>query len=711
MDESLLRQLADKAGLLLEWHDSEGNLLHLSTEVMQHVLPKLGFPADSDAAVTESLEKLEQIHHPRSPADLPPLITAECGRAVSLPCALQPGTRFLLRLETGQEVNGELDAAGCIPAVDDAGYHRLQLGDADLCLAVAPTRCYTPADACSIQEARLWGMAAQLYSLRRPGDGGFGDALALQHLGQSAAGQGADAVAISPTHAMFSGDTARFSPYSPSSRLLRNALYCAPEGLMGKERVEAAQARCGIKEQLRILEAMELVDWPRAGSAKLLWLRALYDDVMGSDDARSEALRQQLDDYRQQGGEVLEDHCRFEAILAARGPGTWRDWPEELQHPRSTAVARFAEEHEDEVRFHAFLQWLAADGLLRAHSAMREAGMAVGIISDLAVGADDAGSQTWSRQDEMLQGLSIGAPPDSFNVHGQDWGLAAFSPHGLVQSGFRSFIDMLRAGFDQSGGLRIDHILGLMRMWLIPHGSGPDQGAYVRYPFDDLLRLVALESWRHRAIVIGEDLGTVAAGFSERLAEKGILGMKVLWFERGFERGHEGSFRNADSWSSEAMATTSTHDLPTVAGWWAGRDIEWRSSLGLLKADRSAEAEHNGRAKERAQLALALGLVAPHSVPEKLSASDLDATRVLDATARFMAQVPSPLTLLPVEDVLGLEEQANLPGTMDEHPNWRRRWSPDAKDLLESADVRHRLRGLDQCRQKVEPPAKAGAQR
>lgn len=705
MDEMLLRQLADRAGLILEWHDSEGERLQLDTDVMCQVLPKLGFPATTDAEITASLQALDHLLHPRSVAELPPLVTGERGVPVSLPCPLEPGTPFRLHLENGEEVSGSADGSGRIPPVEAAGYHRLVIATAKVTLAIAPSRCFTPHDACAGGQPQLWGMAAQLYSLRRPGDGGFGDALALQHLGRSAAAQGADAIAISPTHAMFSGDTSRFSPYSPSSRLLRNALYCAPEGVVGHERIEAAQAAAGVKEQLRILEATELVDWPRAGSTKLRWLRALYDDLFTSADEQARALRSELDHYRRRGGEVLEDHCRFEAILAVRGPGSWRDWPEELQDPRSDAVTRFADEHRDEVGFHAFLQWLAADGLGRAQAAMHEAGMAVGIISDLAVGADDAGSQTWSRQEEMLQGLSIGAPPDSFNVHGQDWGLSAFSPHGLVRSGFRSFIDMLRAGFDQAGGLRIDHILGLMRLWLIPHGARPEQGAYVRYPFEDMLRLVALESWRHRAIVIGEDLGTVAAGFSERLAEKGILGMKVLWFERG----EGGAFKAPAHWSPDAMATTSTHDLPTVAGWWAGRDIEWRGSLNLLKADRPATEEHDMRARDRAKLALALGLTEAHTAPERLRAMDLDASKVLDATAGFLAAVPSPLVLLPIEDVLGLEEQANLPGTLDEHPNWRRRWSPYANDLLASAEVHHRLQKLNQGRCQVSPQARREA--
>ncbi|MDR9438497.1 MAG: 4-alpha-glucanotransferase, partial [Halomonas sp.] len=418
-------------------------------------------------------------------------------------------------------------------------------------------------------------------------------------------------------------------------------------------------------------------------------------DLMARQDGEARAQRKALAAFRQAGGSQLKCHCRFEALQASFGPSDWRDWPRALRDPASPEVEHFATAHAHEVGFHAFLQWLAADGFSRAQAAAREAGMAVGLIADLAVGADAAGSQAWSRQGEMLHGVSIGAPPDLINVHGQDWGLAAFSPHGLICSGFRSFIDMLRSAFAHAGGLRIDHVLGLLRLWLIPHGEPPTQGGYLRYPLEDMLRLLALESWRHRAIVIGEDLGTVAPGFSDRLVSHGILGMQVLWFEQDDDE----AFLPANAWSHEAMATTSTHDLPTVAGWWAGRDIDWRSRLGLLGVMQSAAAEREARRRARAGLASVLGLLGSHPTTAALEAADISASQVLDACARHLGRTPAPLVLLPVEDALGLEEQANLPGTFDEHPNWRRRWMADADLLLTSDKVGQRLEELQSARE------------
>src|SRR5690606_14403858 len=248
-----------------------------------------------------------------------------------------------------------------------------------------------------------------------------------------------------------------------------------------------------------------------------------------------------------------------------------------------------------------FLQWQAARGLQQAQRAARAAGMPIGLITDLAVGAESGGSQAWSRQSQMLDGLSVGAPPDLLGPQGQNWGLGAFSPRALRESGFQAYIEMLRAAFRHAGGVRIDHILGLARMWLVPNHAAGTEGAYLRYPFDDLIRLIALESHRYRAIVIGEDLGTVPYGFSDTLGDAGLMGSRVLWFEHDSQR-----FKDAAHWSDRAIATTSTHDLPTVFGWWRGNDIAWRDKLQLMAADTDAQHAYVARAQERHALLEAL---------------------------------------------------------------------------------------------------------
>ena len=421
---------------------------------------------------------------------------------------------------------------------------------------------------------------------------------------------------------------------------------------------------------------------------------------MADDDDEKRRLRDDLLAFRTKGGEVLEAHARFEALhamLAADDPrmlGGWRTWPAAYRDPHGDGVDAFANEHSDEVAFHAFLQWQATRQLDAAHRAAKAAGMAIGIVADLAVGADGSGSQAWSRQRDMLIGLSIGAPPDLLNALGQSWGLAGFSPRALKSTGFRAWIDMLRAAFAHAGGVRIDHVLGLTRMWLVPDGEDPVEGAYLRFPFDDLLRLVALESWRHRAIVIGEDLGTVPEGLPERLSAAGLLGIKVLWFERQWHVPGQ-PFRPAHEWSNGALAVTTTHDLPTIAGWWSGNDIGWRAQLALFGEHSNEELERTAREGDRDLLWTMLGesgaAEGERPPPERAP---------IAAALRHVGSTPAPLAIVPIEDALGLVEQANLPGTVNTHPNWRMRLPASVDRVLEGDEIGTRLAAFAEGRRR-----------
>jgi 4-alpha-glucanotransferase len=392
----------------------------------------------------------------------------------------------------------------------------------------------------------------------------------------------------------------------------------------------------------------------------------------------------------------LLNHCRFEVLHAAQiaaGNGyDWRQWPDELRDPASAAVQAFAERHASDVEFHAFGQWLIDRGLQRAQHAAREAGMGIGLIADLAVGAEGSGSQAWSRQAELLPAVTVGAPPDILNRAGQSWGISAFSPTGLRQHGYRAFIEMLRANLAHAGGLRIDHVLGLNRLWVLPAGAPPDAGAYLHYPLQDMLRLLALESWRHKAVILGEDLGTVPEGLREQLAARGILGMRVLLFEQ-----EHGLFIRPERWPDQALATTGTHDLPTMRGWWLGRDIDWRERIGHASHERS---ERDRAARKRECSALIGALRDAVGPLDEQPGHD----QLIDACAAFIGMTPAPLALLPIEDALGLEEQPNLPGDIDKHPNWRRRLSDEAGTLLDQPATCHRLQVLNETRKHVKDP-------
>jgi len=467
-------------------------------------------------------------------------------------------------------------------------------------------------------------------------------------------------------HAQFSADPDRFSPYAPSSRIMLNVLHIAADA-PGEE---AAR-----------LESLPLVDWPAVGRDRLVRLRRQYESG-GAEDAA-------FVEWRRAQGDKLESHALFEALHAhlwreRGGAWHWRDWPAGFRGPQAAEAVAFGQEHAREVGFHAWLQYQADLGVARAQAAARDAGMAVGLISDLAVGTDSGGSHCWSRQDETLLGLTVGAPPDLLQRDGQAWGITAFSGRGLRRNGFRAFIEMLRGAMRHAGGVRIDHAMGLNRLWVIPEGRKASQGIYLRLPETDLIRLTRLESWRNKAIVLGEDLGTVPEGFTDRLAEAGIDGMRVLWFEQD-----EQGFRPPRRWTRQASGMTSTHDLPPVAGWWQGIDIRHRRELGGSEADEHREQEQRATERQKLWAAMRESGAATGEQP-----AVWDAVPVVDAAVAQVGLLACELAMIPIEDVLGLEEAPNIPGTTTEHPNWRRRLGRDVGDVLSDERAALRLRRL-----------------
>lgn len=677
MSDAQLEILASRAGLAVDWIDANGRPQKVAPSVLRAVLTGLGHPAGSAQEIDASLLELQQA---QQTLHLPPLITADVGVGLNLAHFFAPHTPCEVHLEDGSRLHLKLDAEAILPGLIPVGYQHVDIDGQSFTLAVAPLRCFSVGDAVDNPIPRTWGLSVQLYSLRRAGDGGFGDTQALEDLARVAGERGAEALAISPLHAMFASDTRRYSPYSPSSRLFLNSLYCAPGAILGERAMRTAIDATGLAEQLQHLEQLPLIDWPAAADAKHRLLQALYEGFVQGEHP----LHADFSSFRHAGGEALENHCRFEAIQEmriAKGENPdWRQWPEQWRNPRSAALAEFAEENAGRIGFFAFCQWLITRCLERAQAAARSSGMGIGLIADLAVGADGGGSQAWSRQDELLASLTVGAPPDILNRTGQGWGISAFSPEGLVRNGYRAFIEMLRANFAHAGGLRIDHVMGLQRLWVIPNGAPPADGAYLYYPVNDLLRLLTLESHRHQAIVLGEDLGTVPDGLREKLIARSMLGMRVLLFEQ--DNTH---FKPILDWPDNALATTSTHDLPTLNGWWHGRDIDWNSRLGLI--DGSGEIEwRQHREREREGLRRALS-----QDPQNFREESHETDQVLDASVRFLGHTRAPLVLLPLEDALGIEQQANLPGTVDTHPNWSRRLPGYSEALLDGPDAARRL--------------------
>ncbi|HBK09017.1 MAG TPA: 4-alpha-glucanotransferase [Acetobacteraceae bacterium] len=670
MSDDVVRDLARRAGIAVEWQDYAGQAHVVSPPVLRRVLAALGLPADTSREMSGSRRLLTK----RSGwADLPPLVTAVAGRPTRLDVGASEAQPAELVLENGDiRQIALLPARGRlrIPAIAEAGYHRLRVEDREIVLAVSPARCRSIEDV--VPDARLWGIAAQLYGLRHRGDVGIGDLAGAADLARAAGAKGADAIALSPMHALYAADPSRFGPYSPSSRVFMNPLHAAPELVFGPTGASDSPAPNG------------LIDWTAASGAKYALLRKSFDSFLDGGDWNG-PLGADFARYRADQGQLLYEHACFEALQAARMPQReWRGWPVDLRDPRGAAVSFFAAAHPDEILYHQFLQWISDRSLAAAQLASRQAGMRIGLIADLTVGMDPNGSHTWSRQSDTLLGLTIGAPPDLLNPRGQNWGLTGFSPRAMEENGFAPFLTTLRAAMRHTGGIRVDHAMGLARLWLIPEGASAADGAYLNFPVGDLLRLLALESVRHNVVVIGEDLGTVPEGFHDMLEQSGIHGMRVLWFERDAQTG----FVPPRGWGSTDVAMTSTHDLPTVAGWWKGSDIDVRHKCGRLGEGVEPDTVRKEREADRPHLWNAF--VREHLGEGPVPAPD-DTDRVVDAAVRFIAKTEVPLSLIPLEDLLGQVEQPNLPGTVTEHPNWRRRLPLPADEVLADEAVARRI--------------------
>lgn len=697
-DRGIIR-LARLAGVAPAYRDAWHKRRRVSPESLAAVLAAMGLDVATPRAVEASSDALEAADW--EPV-LPPVATviAATGAAVPVTVAASAAGRIAwqLHLEGGEERRGAVDVAAlaviaehrnrrrlALP-VDRAtpiGYHRLSVSlgaeSAETLLIVAPPRCYVAPELTASR--RGWALTTQLYALRSARNWGIGDFGDLATLATAAARQGAGALGINPLHALFPAEPRHISPYSPSSRVFLNPLYldvaAVPDFPGTTSPPELAAAR-----------AEALVDYPRVAALKAAAFEACYAafaarHLGASPSERGEAFRH----FQKAGGEALRSFAVFTALhehmLREHGKFCWQDWPATLREASSAEVARFAAERRERVELHQYLQWEADRQLAAAARTGAAAGLRVGLYRDLAVGVDVNGADAWADPGMMAGGATVGAPPDVLNMKGQDWGLAPVNPVAMRRERFAPFIAALRANMRHAGLLRIDHVMALMHLYWVPRGASPAEGAYVSYPFDALRHILALESTRQRCAVIGEDLGTVPEGFRETMAAAGILSYRLMLFERD----RDGGFLPPERYPEGASAAFSTHDLATLKGFWLGRDLDWRRRLDLYPGAEAAEAERRSRRRDRRLLLKALiaaGTLAPTVAGQLLPKDDrpVFAPALTEAVHRFLAESRARLVLVQLEDVAGELEQANLPGTVDEHPNWRRKIGPLLDTLI-----------------------------
>jgi len=670
--QDALGALAAAMGILPEWHDLAGRLQIATPETQRALLAAMGIAAGSEAEAAETLAAHQAAEAARR---LPREVVVTAGEERRLPLAGGNGAaEWRLEREDGTVESGP--AGEAIVLSPPAGLHRLALGDEHCLVIAAPARAPQVADilAGENREGRHpWGVTAALYGLRSERDLGVGDYRSLAEAAAQLARLGADFIGINPLHAR-GGAMGGISPYTPSCRTAFEPRHIAVDAVLGFRQSDAAWALLR-DNALRLTAARggDLADYATCDAVGGDMLRALFTDFERSAGPAVDAFTR----WRGGAGAALEWFALFEAISMRHG-ADWRAWPEPLRQFGSPAVLSFAAANGRELRYHAWLQWLADRQIAAAQAAATQAGMGLGLYLDVAVGVRPGGADTWSAPACFAEDVSLGAPPDAFNPAGQNWALAPFNPHGLQRAGYRPFIEMLRAAMAHAGIIRIDHILGVRRAFWVPDAGrwAGAAGGYVAYPEEALLALIRLEAARAGCVVVGEDLGSVPPGLRERLAEAGLLGCAVMQFEKDDHR-----LRAPQSYRAMTLASFGTHDTPTLRGWWCGWDIARRHEIN--RGDAAAlQAALDDRAAERRSLARLLhdeGLL-PEGVDPEAPPVEADDALVL-AVHSLLARAGSALVAVQLDDALGRVEQQNLPGTVDEHPNWRRRYDVAAGAL------------------------------
>jgi len=689
MEGEQLEQAAEQAGILDSFINMREEVQSVSALTKQALLAAMG--------------RGEEV--PSSAAPLPAVLVFVQANPVVISPKGKRVFDWQLTLENGDISSGKLAVGKALHLPKDlpTGYHQLSLTDGetqcDCRIIIAPRRCYEPADL--LAGKKLWGATVQLYTLRSEKNWGVGDFGDLQQMVAHIAQRGGAFVGLNPIHALYPANPLSASPYSPSSRRWLNVTYIdvsQVDEFIASEEAQRWWRQPQIRDALHQARSVEYVDYPqvmklKSDALKLAW--TTFAEVPEASQRKRDFRRFVLlggDSLRQQGVfDALHVHLR-DLDLGLWG---WPVWPQTYRDIHSPDVAEFCERYADEVEFYLWLQWLAQEQFSACYQTSVELGMPIGIYRDLAVGVAEGGSETWSDPALYCLKATIGAPPDILGPQGQNWGLPPIDPHVMKERAYQPFIDLLRANMSQCGALRIDHVMGLLRLWWIPAHEHAGKGAYVRYPLEDLLGVLALESQRHQCMVIGEDLGIVPKEIVASLRDSGVYSYKVLYFEQE----KSGVYRAPDHYVTQAMATVTTHDLPTLRGYWEGGDLTLGESLGIYP-DATVLATLRAE-REVSKQGLLDALHRHHCVPKSvgLHAQKMSMTPALNrGLQRYLADSASALLGLQPEDWLDMDAPVNIPGTNTEYPNWQRKLTRSLEEMFSDAWINRLIKDLDRRR-------------
>jgi len=705
-----LHKLAERFGILAAYVDQFGVRRATSDTTRVALLAAMGVDASTEAAAQSALQRdtkaaRTQLLAPVCVTQSPSaavinlrVLGEEVSKVVEWTLELREEKGAIHRrsgaLRRGYEVHG---ARLLLPRPLPYGYHRLRVSAdsgattvaGEQSLIVTPRRCPRPSEL--LGRHRVFGLLVNLYSVRSHHDWGAGSLRELHDLIAWCGEIGAAFVGVNPLHALANRGS-RIGPYSPISRLYRNVLYldigAVPE-LAAAPAVRERVSSPAFQKRLAASRLRDHIDYERVVDLKLELLSGLHRAFVRAhrhaDTARGRAYRR----YQEREGDALIDFATFLALdahwLRRQGTTDWHRWPRAYRHPRSPEVLHFRRAHFEEIDFHCYLQFELDRQLAQLAAAAKLQGLPIGIYQDLALGSADDSSDTWAFGDLFLRDARLGAPPDDYNAEGQNWNLPPMDPRRLARSGYDYFARVVRASLQHAGALRIDHIMGLLRQYWIPEGLPAAAGAYIRFPFEDLLGIVALESARAGALVIGEDLGTVPRELPALLAHCGVLSTRVLYFERT----KRGGYRPARKYPRNALVSANTHDLAPLAGFWSGADLEIKRSLGILATDAHL---HRARAERQRELRRLWRCVARSQSRSRQPAT---ASQLAAAVHAFLASTPAALVGVALDDLAGESEPVNVPGVpLGRHRSWSRRMRASIESLTADAEVRRTLAGL-----------------